>query len=387
MSGPVNPTEAARSDINDILGRYNIVWCSGAEYRPDPRLEWDYEEDENVSRTDGGVLLSLAGTDEAKPPDRHLQPGTTSIAAHLVRETWQAKWTGTYSQTDGLQLRVKSMNKPMTNGIYGGARGTCDLTLYSKDDHGFAFLQGSFDVTWTDCGGTYDSWVKILAKKTGPALRLTEGERQRCKEFIEESEEEEEQDEEEAEGEGSDADKGKNDSGHADTGPEATKDISDILRRYIVVWKYQNIGGEEEGPESSDTVTISRASTQETGQQDPPRGSDKTAVIAELDFGNWRGRWSGSYSKEGGLSVDVEELNAEMQEAIEGEGSFGFHSLDDRGFPFVHCDFNTGRTGCGPTHLEILLKKNGPRLSLTKTEKDRCRDIIGESRDEEEEEE
>ena len=199
MSSPVNTEEAASSDINDILGRCNIVWRDGDEISPDPRLEWDYEEDEDVPGTDGGILLSLAVNDEANPPDQPLQPGTTPIVGHLVRETWRAKWTGMFSPTDGLQLQVGSMNDSMADELHEGHYGSYDLTLYSKDDNRFAFLRGEFDISWTDCGGTYDAWTRVLAKKNGPTLRLTESERQRCKDLLEQSEEEEDEDEDEEE--------------------------------------------------------------------------------------------------------------------------------------------------------------------------------------------
>ena len=130
-------------------------------------------------------------------------------------------------------------------------------------------------------------------------------------------------------------------------------------------------------------MTIFRVPIQETRQQDPPLGPGETSVIAELVYESWRGRWTGTYSKEDGLSVGVEELNPSMEGSIHRQCSLDLHSRDDDGFPFVHCEFDTSHTGGMGSSLYLLLKKHGPSLELTKTEKERCRDVIGESEGEE----
>lgn len=370
MSIPASPKKAAKSDINDILGRYNIIWCNGDEYRPEPRLVWDYEDDERAPRSDGGILFTLAANDETNPPDPPPQPGTTPITGHLVRENWRAIWTGTYSSTDGLKLRVQSMNEPMKDAIFG----SCHLELYSTDDSGYAFVRGEFDVSWRDCGGTYSEWIKILAKRNGPALRLTESERQRCQDFIEKSEEGEEEEEEE---EGS---------GQAVSEPEENTDIIDILGRYNLVWKDESFAGPEGLPWPDHNVTISRCdSAPEAARPGLPIGPGKTSVVAELDHGSWRARWAGTYSEDGGLMVRMEEMNPSMEESIHGRCRLDLYSCDDKGFPFVYCNFDTGFSGCSGTGIELLFKKHGPGLALTKSERGRCKEVVGETEGEGEE--
>ena len=168
-------------------------------------------------------------------------------------------------------------------------------------------------------------------------------------------------------------------SGQPDTEPEARTELADILGRYDVVWKYETLGGSEELSWPDRTVTISRAPTQEATHLDPPLEPGETAVIAELLYGSWRGRWFGAYSKGGGLGVEVEDMNKSMNDDIHGQCSLDLYNLDDDGFAFVHCEFDTGSMGCLGSSLELLLKKHGRSLELTKTEKERCRDVIGES--------
>ena len=213
MSSPVNTEEAARPDIDDILGRCNIVWRDGDAIRPDPRQECDYDEHKDVPITDAAILLSLAVDDETSlsPSEPPSQPGTTPVVGHFVWSTWRAKWTGTYSPMNGLHLRVESMNDDMTNGVCKGRFCSCSLKLYSRDDSGFAFLVGDFAMWWTDCPGTSDGWIRIFAKKNGPVLHLTASERRRCKTSIEEAGENEKEDDnedEDEEGDRSDAAKG-----------------------------------------------------------------------------------------------------------------------------------------------------------------------------------
>lgn len=390
MSSPVNTEETARPDIDDILGRYNIVWRDGDAIRPEPRPEWNYEEHEDVPTIDAAILLSLAIDETSLSPSEFppRQPGTTPVVGHLVWSTWRAKWTGTYSPRNGLRLQVESMNDDMTNGVYKGCFCSCSLKLYSRDDSGFAFLIGDFAMWWTDCPGTSDGWIRIFAKKKGPVLHLTASERRRCKTSIEEAEKDEKEDDnedEDKEGDRSDAAKDKSSSGQQDTKPEARTELTDILGRYNAVWKYETLGGSEEVSWPDHTVTISRAPTQEATQIDPPLEPGETALVAELLYGSWRGRWFGAYSKGGGLGVGVEDMNKSMNDNIHEQCSLDLYSLDDDGFAFVHCEFDTGSKACSGSSLELLLKKHGRSLELTQTEKERCRDVIGESEDEMEE--
>ena len=108
------------------------------------------------------------------------------------------------------------------------------LDLYSKDDDGCAFLRGNVNTSFIDYNGSHDRCLTILAKKLGPMTRLTESERQRCKDLIEESEEEEEDGEWEE----------KNEKKGRQVVPEedARSDINNILGRYNVDSDMRSLG-------------------------------------------------------------------------------------------------------------------------------------------------
>lgn len=181
----------------------------------------------------------------------------------------------------------------------------------------------------------------MLAKKQdSPPLHFTRTERDRCRDVVGSSDEEEEEDE------GSDSSKGEDDSGQADAEVAARGDIADIIGRYNVVWKYETGMGSQEVSWLNHTVMISLGPPKEVEQQDPRPGPGTHPVIATLVYGAWRGRWSGSYSKEGGLRLEVQEMDPTMEEALDGPCSLSLHSRDVRGSPFLHCEFDTGSMGC-----------------------------------------
>lgn len=48
--------------------------------------------------------------------------------------------------------------------------------------------------------------------------------------------------------------------------------------------------------------------------------------MAELVYGSWRGRWSGTYPKAGVLRLEVQEMDPTMEEALDGPCSLSLHS-------------------------------------------------------------